>query len=206
VTRAGSGIETRPVFDYEERSAFQRRYAELAPLPPKKAKRLDSLLAEHEALLGAWQEADDDTERPSRLDKLEAQIEALEDPEEIWPAETLSIAGAVITVGSNGKAHVERGLIRPEDMPAKKATAAATAEDSPDDAEERSAFSTALIESLTAQHSAALAASLTERSDVALAAVVHAFACRILLEERSKVSSLEVTLNHWRVSKVPRPS
>jgi ParB family chromosome partitioning protein len=88
------------------------------------------------------------------------------------------MAGAVVYIGHNGKAETERGLVRPEDMPKKsakpkKANGAASPDVEQDDSP---ALSAALIESLTAHKSAALAAKLAETPNVALAAVVYALA------------------------------
>lgn len=182
-------------FGYEEKSRFQRRYAELAPLQPEQQAILDKLQAEYDTLEEQWHDADDSEERPERLDELEALIDKLNDREEIWSPETLAIGGAVVSIGYDGKTCIDRGLVRPEDAP--KATAKAKSS-SPDAAgqtgEDHSpAFSAALTESLTAHKSAALSAELLQRPDIALAAVVHTIASRVLLNTGSSDTSLEMT-------------
>jgi ParB family chromosome partitioning protein len=109
----------------------------------------------------------------------------------------------VVTIGHHGKAVIERGLIRPEDLPKRApkskphhATDADTGEtaDSP--------LSAALTESLSAEKSAALSAELLQRPDIALAAVVHGFASRVLLDEPFSVTSLQIAASPQSLSRV----
>ncbi|MDI1228581.1 MAG: hypothetical protein PSY14_12940 [bacterium] len=97
--------------------------------------------------------------------------------------EQLALAGAVVTIGYNGKTEIERGLVRPEDMP-KKAAAGKTASAEGAEDSQASSLSAALVESLTAHKSAALSVALQERPDIALAAVVHALASGIFSGHR----------------------
>jgi ParB family transcriptional regulator, chromosome partitioning protein len=138
-------------FGYEQKSKFKRHYAELAPLPPEQQATLLKLQQEYEALEDAWVDSSDDQERPERLDELEELIETFNDREEIWPAETLAIGGAVVSIGYDGKTDIERGLIRPEDAPKRTANGkSASPEDTGQTEQDQSpAFSAALIESLT---------------------------------------------------------
>jgi ParB family chromosome partitioning protein len=185
-------VEVHPDFSYEQRAQFQRRQTELAPLPAKQQAILDKLEQEHDTLLEQWHAADDDQERPERLDELEDMIDKLNDRDEVWPADTLAIAGAIVSIGHDGKTSIDRGLVRPEDAPMK--TAKATSSGTNETAEAQSpAFSAALIESLTAHRSAAISAELLQRPDIALATVVHALASKILLGAPSTDNSLEIS-------------
>ena len=94
----------------------------------------------------------------------------------MWPPETLAIAGAVVALGGNGKADVQRGFIRAEDAPAK---AVGTEANGATAKTEKGMHSAALLESLTEHRSAALTAALTQQRDVALAATVHALASQV---------------------------
>ena len=197
-------VEVNPDFGYEQKSKFQRRYAELAPLPPEQQIQLDKLQQEYETLEDAWVDSSDDQERPERLDELEELIEVFNDREQIWPAETLAIGGAVVSIGYDGKTEIERGLIRPEDAPKRPAKGkSASPEDIGQAGDDQSpAFSAALIESLTAHKSAALSAELLQRPDIALAAVVHTFASRVLLNAGSTDTSLVITAAPQSLKKV----
>lgn len=197
-------IEVRTEFGYEDRAQFHRRHPELAPLSPEDAATLEALEREHHALMELWESGDDDAPRPGRLDEIEEAMDKLNDRDELWPAETLATAGAVITIGHDGKASTERGLIRPEDMPKRtaKPKARPDAGDAASNGDQPPSLSAALIETLTAERSAALAAELMQKPDVALAAVVHAFASRIVLGDRSTASSLEIAASPQSLRRV----
>ncbi|MGH7490663.1 MAG: hypothetical protein ACREMY_34375, partial [bacterium] len=187
-------VEVRTGFGYDERSEFQRRHADQAPLSPEDASRLETLEEEYDAVMDLWQEGDEDDPRPGRLDELEELIEKLNDRDDVWLPETLAIAGAVVTIGHDGKPSIERGLVRPEDMPKKMAKPKSSSPDESANAasDGEPSLSAALIESLTAHKSAALSAELLHRPDIALAAVVHAFASKIVLGGHAIDSSLEI--------------
>ena len=105
-------VEVRSSFEPEEWSACTRRYPERAPLPAEQRREVDALTHEAESL----EERDElDDEQQERLDSIQERIEELDSREPVWPPETLAIAGAVVTLGGNGKAVVERGFIRQED-------------------------------------------------------------------------------------------
>ena len=149
----------------------------------------------------------EDAEEPARIGKIEDRLDAIEDKRgaDVWTPAQLAMAGAVLTIGNDGKAHIERGLVRPEDMPKKsrtrprpRTTTAATETEE----DQSPALSAALIESLTAHRSAALAAELQQRPDIALAAVVHAFASRILRDGLAEGSSLQVTASAQSLRRV----
>jgi ParB family chromosome partitioning protein len=189
--------EAHADFGYQEKAQFKTVRSELTPLPPKLAKEADKLLAEADKLETEWGEADGDAPLPKRLPQIRkrlAEIDATRSDE--WSSEKLAIAGTVVTIGSNGKAEILRGFVRPEDMPkeAKKGKgSAAKSEDGAEGAENQSpALSAALAESLTAHKSAAIAAELAERPDVALAAVVHALASRVLFERHTEDRALQI--------------
>jgi ParB family transcriptional regulator, chromosome partitioning protein len=143
------------------------------PLPPKQAKALAK--AEREAdRLREHDELDD--EQAERLDALDAEIETLSECSYIWSDRQKARAGAIVSIGHDGKLAVMRGLIRPEDM---KATKRDEDDGSPPvrrSLGEGGCFSAALADDLTAHRTAARRAMLADRPTVALAAAVHALA------------------------------
>jgi ParB family chromosome partitioning protein len=165
-------------FSYDRKAQFHRIHAEPAPLPPKLAAKAETLTQELDALREAW-EAREDAEEPARMAEIEKRLEAIEAQrrEPVWTAEQLAIAGAVVSIGYDGKTEILRGLVKPEDMPARKPKKAIT---ETGEGVQSPALSAALTEDLTAQRSAALAASLEQSPSIALAAVVHALACPVL--------------------------
>jgi ParB family chromosome partitioning protein len=165
---------------------FRERDPEPVPLSEEAEDEHRQLVEEYERL---YQELPEDDERASaRLDELQERIDALESTEAAYTAETLAIAGAIVTLGGNGEPRVLRGLVRPDDEPEGEAE--------PDAPKERPEHSAPLVLSLTDTKSAAISASLAQRPDVALAAVVHALASDVFRAHREDSSlqlSVEVT-------------
>lgn len=190
--------EVHADFGYEHKAQFRRINAEPPPLPEELAAKVELLEAELETLQDAWYATDEGnaeeetSDVPSRIAEIEQQLAAIEEQrgEPVWTPEQLAIAGAVVTIGHEGKTEILRGLVRPEDMPKRKPKQdeAATADVSGES--QRPSLSASLAEDLTAQKSAALAAALAQRPDVALIALVHGLASQVLLNARDAVLQL----------------
>ena len=181
-----------PEFGYQDSSVYRHIYPEPVPLTEQEQKRLDALQAEYDVLYENDDESEETSERLEELDKL---ISELDDREGIWTPEQKASAGAVVSIDYDGKVKVERGYVKPEDMPkqARKAKNA-NATDAPDatDTEQPPAgLSAALVESLTAQRSAALAAALLDKPDKALAAIVYTLALEVF--DHCQPTALELT-------------
>jgi ParB family chromosome partitioning protein len=167
-------VEIRASFDHDEWSECERYHPEPSPLPPDTQTEYDALLAERESL---WDLAEPDEAQVARLDSIEERLAELDDREDVWPPETLAIAGAIVSVGHDGSPEIHRGFVKPEDMPEET-----PAEDDADNGASSpaeggaSALSSALIESLTAHRSAALSAALLDHPEVALALLVERLA------------------------------
>lgn len=177
-------VEIRTDFDYESRSEFGQLRPEPVPLSGDAAEEQTQLAQEYQALFQGMEEEDE--ESSARLDEIEARIHELENRERAYTPETLAIAGAIVTIGHDGEIEIARGLVRPEDAPEEPAAGKLSSADRP-------RFSAPLIESLTAARSAAISASLSGRPDIALAAVVHAFASS-LISPYGETSSLQLSL------------
>ena len=119
-------VEIRSSFDHEEWSECERRYPEPTALPSEAEAELQQLTEEREAL---WEVEEPNAEQEARFEVITERIEALEDRPEVWPAETLAIAGTVVTLGRDGKASIHTGLVKPEDAPEKPAKRKAAGED-----------------------------------------------------------------------------
>jgi ParB family chromosome partitioning protein len=189
-------VEIVPVFNYTDWSKCERRYPELSPLPPDQQAELDSLKTEFDAL----DEIDSlDDDQQSRFDEVFERMIELEDGPKAWTLETLALAGAIVSLGHDGKPDIHYGFIRPEDAP-KKAAKTKTVTRTHDDGtveqvtvEDKSPLPASLIESLTAHRSAALTATLLERPDVALAATVHAMALQVFYNGAREDTVLQIT-------------
>jgi ParB family chromosome partitioning protein len=162
-----------------------------AVTPPEQQSELDTLTAESDAL---WQiEGELDEDHQSRLDTITERIDELQDRETAWPAETLAIAGVLITLGSDGKADIRAGYIRPEHTPKKTAkTRTVTQADGTVIETDRPALPASLIESVTAQRTAAINAALLERPGIALAATVHGLALQVFYNGSRHDTALQI--------------
>src|ERR1022692_3052788 len=105
-------LEVHMDFGYDQKSQFQRTQAEPPPLSAKLAAKVEKLEQELEALNDQWSEAEEDAEEPARIGKIEQQLKEIEAGRgtPVWKPEQLAIAGAVVTIGHEGKALIERGL------------------------------------------------------------------------------------------------
>lgn len=175
-------VQVTPDFAYQQSAEYKRIHAEPVPLTASEQKKLHKLQEEYTQLNDEWNDCDDEQEARLRLDELEKLIAEIEDRDGVWTTEQLAIAGAVVFIDPQGKAKIECGFMRPEDMPktgkGKNANPPDTA-DGKGEAEQPAGLSTALIETLTAHKSAALAASLLDAPDKGLAAVVYALAAAL---------------------------
>ncbi len=149
-------------------------HPELAPLSPKLAKELAVLEQEHDTLETAWDANDDpDAEYPERIGEISDQMDEINrNRDDVWPPETLAIAGAVVRIDYNGKLDIDRGFVLPADRP-KKAPATKTVTNDDGSVEtievaETSSLPASLIESLTLHRTAAISAELINRPDIAL--------------------------------------
>lgn len=196
-------VETRPAFGYEERAQYQRRHPEPTPLSDELAAEEAALTAELQSLEEAYYADDEAEERPARMDAIEARLEEIDSTrEDIFPAEVLAVAGAVLFIGNDGKLSIDRGLVRPEDAPKQTGKAPKTAASGEPEAEEATGLSATLIESLTAERSAAIIAALKDRPDVALAALVHTLAMRTLYGHDAIETSLSITAKPQSLQRV----
>jgi ParB family transcriptional regulator, chromosome partitioning protein len=195
-------VEVIPDFGYAQSSGYRRIYPEPVPLTGEEQQQFDSLQAEYTALNDAWCESDDE-DAPERLDELEKLISDIEDRDGVWTPEQLAIAGAVVSIDHAGKVKIERGYVKPEDMPKQpkktKPAGVSGATDTEAVEAETSGLSAALVESLTAHRSAALAATLLDAPDKGLATIVYALVLDIFdhghdtaIELSGKTQSLEL--------------
>jgi ParB family transcriptional regulator, chromosome partitioning protein len=170
-------VQVTAEFAYQQSAEYRRIHAEPVPLTAPEQKRLEELQEEYAQINDEWNDCDDELEARPRLDELEKLIAEIEDRDGVWTSEQIAMAGAVIFIDHQGKAKIERGFVRPEDMPqtgkAKNANAS-TASGNEGEPEQSAGLSASLVESLTAHKSAALAASLLDAPDKGLAAIVYA--------------------------------
>ena len=184
-------IEIVPRLDYGVLQGFGRVRPERMPLSAEQQDELDRLTAEYEALIEEHGE-DPEPEIAEQLDTLSEKIDTLAEGASQWQPADIGVAGAIVSVDHDGSVQIERGLLRAEDRPARRAVGSGQADagNSPDVTPDPSAkLSARLIEDLTAERTAALRATMQDNESVALAALAHALALPIFYPHSFKAES-----------------
>jgi ParB family chromosome partitioning protein len=192
-------VYVAPRATYADLHHFQRVRAARREPGKAEAKRIDKLEAEQAKLqerLDDENEAIGDDEAQALQDAVDAignELDAIERRLLVYPAGAVPMAGAVVSLDSEGAVVVHRGLLREKD--AKALRAQQLGADAPEDAVDASSpqgraekeppaltISEKLARRLSAHRTAALQAEVARHPHVALVAVVHRLAQRIVLE------------------------
>lgn len=103
---------------WEATRGTRRLAREEVAMSREETKRLEELEAEGETLNAEWaDEHDVPAEVIARLDAIDVEIGALVDRPEVFDPAEVAIAGAFVSVDTNGTLRVERGFVRSEDEP-----------------------------------------------------------------------------------------
>jgi ParB family chromosome partitioning protein len=172
-TEGWKWVDAVAEFDYEARSQYRRRNPEPLPLSEEAAEEQKRLSEEYQKLFDSMKD-DENDETSERLDEIEQRMNKLENTESTFTPDALSVAGAVLTINSEGELEVVRGLVREEDDNEDKAA-------DPSQRAPKPPFSASLVENLTAHRSGAISATLMSRPDIALATVTFALAADVFL-------------------------
>lgn len=169
---------------------FRRLPGKPLPLPEKLEKQRAKLEARRAALAKAFDGLSEnaDSEEAAKLeedlDRIEDDLAAIEQQRpQAFPKKVKANCGVIVTLDQNGKPRCIEGLLRKEDQAAfdsSKSQQDVAAEHEQDLSSQESpaviedtGYSAALIESLTLEKTAALAAELSQQPQAALAATVH---------------------------------
>jgi ParB family chromosome partitioning protein len=162
--------------DYAARAAYGRVQRVYRDPTDEEQSTLDEIAAERARIDREIEDVGDDEERLVELEQraaeLEEQCDAMKDKCAVPDPEQLALAGALVSIGPDGKVRIDRGVLKPEDASrfAKGKSGrdrAAVAQSGP------RVHSAALVRRLTAQCTLALQATLAERPEVALTALTH---------------------------------
>ncbi|MHB8816225.1 MAG: ParB/RepB/Spo0J family partition protein [Steroidobacteraceae bacterium] len=160
-------------FDYATRAAYKHVKTVFRDPTEEEQKAFDDIATERGRIESEINEAQDDDERIAALERRAAELEQQEDALNaklsVPDREQQALAGAVVTIGHDGKVQIERDLLRPEDS-SRFAQAERVQRRTTGGPRVHSA---ALVRRLTAQRTLALQATLAERPDVALIALTH---------------------------------
>lgn len=185
-------VQVAPRFDHSEAASMRRVYPQPAMLSEAQQAELEALETRYTELA----ESDEDEATAAALAELEAQIAALTG-EDVYAAETLAKAGAIITLGHNGTLRIERGFIRTEDdeRPSRRKPKAAHGENG-GTGEQTALLPDKLVAELTSYRTAALGNELALNADLALTATVHALAAATFFPYADKATCLQLTPRH----------
>lgn len=93
-------------------------FGEEVPMTDEETARVSVLEAEGDELADEWGDAHDvPPEVHARIEAIDGELGALVDRPLIFDAAEQAIAGAFVTVDSDGSIRVERGFVKPEDEP-----------------------------------------------------------------------------------------
>ena len=185
-------VELSPRATYAELHLFQRARRERRQPSKAEAKRSAKLEAEQRALEDRVNDeeaevSDEDAQAlQTQMDSLGDQLEAIDQSLTIYDPEVLAAAGSVISVDHAGAVVVHRGLLRAEQAE-KLRDKERSSSHATDSADHESAakpakpgLSEKLVRRLSAHRTAALQAEVARHPQVALVALVHHLARRVL--------------------------
>lgn len=193
--------------DYPRALGLARVYPHPVERPEDEAARMAALSEENDALVSEWDAVEAlPPEIEARFAEIDAALEAFGDGTAFDPDE-IARGGVFVILGQDGVARVERGLIRPEDVPLPEPETEPESEDAgdaasgekapsvePDEADEDAGapLSERLVLDLTAHRTLALRDALGASPTVALSAVVHSLALFAFYPPYDRASCLEI--------------
>lgn len=162
-------------FDYASRATYGWVKTVLRNPTEAEGVTLEAIGTERDRIASQIDDAEGDEERVAELDarlaELESQEDAINEQRQVPDPEQQALAGALVSIGRDGRVQIDRNVLKPEDASrfakAAQAHERATANGGP------RIHSAALVRRLTAQRTIAVQATLAERPDVALAALAH---------------------------------
>lgn len=210
-------VEVRPVFKRADAHAFDclpmgylgdpsnEQQKELSAI----ARELAPLQAAMDALAGVESLGDEDAQRwellSEQAETLIARQEALVDDFHGLSLAALRAAGAIVSIGENGRSAVVRGLVRPADRQRVKEALSAAGpgatspaqgdggEEEREGAPARFTHSERLVRKLTANKTVALQRVLVDNHHVALAALSHKLLCDLGFGGYRKASAVQLS-------------
>ena len=189
-----SWVEVTPRVSSAELHTFQRARRSRREPTKAEAKRIEKLEAEQARLQDKLDDEDDDLSDDGaqalheELDRLGDQLDAIEQALVVYDPGIVAMAGAVVSVDPMGAVVVHRGLLRAEQVKALLAQAQpipdanSGGEGKPADVpSSRGGLSEKMVRRLSAHRTVALQAEVARHPRIALVALVHQLAQRVIL-------------------------
>lgn len=194
--------------DYPRAIGLSRVYPHPVERSEDEQARMSALSEEYDVLVSEWDAVEElPPEVEARFAEIDAALDAFGDSTAYDPAE-IARGGVFVILGQDGVARIERGLVRPEDVPAPEpepeteadggeGRADGEGEGAGPEAEEPEEDSGAplserLVLDLTSHRTLALRDALAGNATVALSAVVHALALSALYPAYDRPTCLEI--------------
>ena len=196
-----------PHIDFPRALGLARVYPHPVERSEEDKAKIDALSEEYDALVSEWDAVEAlPPEIEARFKEIEAALDAFGDGTAFDPEE-IARGGVFVILGQDGVARIERGLIRPEDVPAPEPEPEADAPEgaadgeaegerpegeAPEEEESGAPLSERLVLDLTAHRTLALRDALAGHPTVALSAVVHALALFAFYPPYERPGCLEI--------------
>jgi ParB family chromosome partitioning protein len=191
--------------DYPRALGLARVYPHPVERPEEETACMSALSEEYDAPVGEWDAVEElPPEIEARFAEIDAALEAFGDGTAFDPEEIVR-GGVFVVLGQDGVARIERGLIRPEDVPAPEPepegegaggadsgeeVASVEADEADEDA--GAPLSERLVLDLTAHRTLALRDALGASPTVALSAVAHSLVLFAFYPPYDRASCLEI--------------
>ncbi|MEW5684642.1 MAG: ParB N-terminal domain-containing protein [Pseudomonadota bacterium] len=197
-----------PHLDFSHASGLARVYPHAVERSDEDKAKVAALAEEYDALVSEWDAVEDlPPQVAARFAEIDAALDAFGDGTAYAPDE-IARGGVFVVLGQDGVARIERGWVRPEDMPppepqpeAEPGEAGARPEgeatgrepeaETPDE-DAGAPLSERLVLDLTAHRTLALRDALAGSATVALSAVVHVLALNAFYPAYERASCLEI--------------
>ncbi|MGJ7536982.1 MULTISPECIES: ParB/RepB/Spo0J family partition protein [unclassified Variovorax] len=199
-------VDIAPRATYADLHQFQRMRSKRREPSKAEAKRIAKLEAQQGKLQDRLDDENDDmTDEQAQatqdeMDSLGNELEAIERTLVIYPPRAMTTAGAVVSLDHMGGVIVHRGLLREEQAKALREqerderSADDEAEGGGEQQEAKLSISERLVKRLSAHRTAALQAEVARHPQVALVAVVHRLALRVI-HDAHYGSPINITAN-----------
>ena len=109
-------VETFVDLPYAHLYGLRRLVGEQTPLTPEQEAARDALIAEQERIESEFTAAEElSDEADQRLGEIETALEELDNRPVVFDPAEVAIAGAFVSIGSDGRLRIDRGYVRPAD-------------------------------------------------------------------------------------------
>ncbi len=201
-------------FDFPYGETYSRVYPEAVERTDEATQAIAALSEEYDRLVIEIEDAEEPSpERDARLEEIDAALQAY-GPDFAYAPDDLARSGVIVTLGYDGLARFERGLVRPEDVPVEPPAAPSDIEAASLEGEDRNGeaaeaapsgdasevdeglapLSERLVLDLTAHRTAGLRDALAQDATLSLTVVVQAMALQAFYPGHGLSSPLQLRL------------